>query len=122
MDVTDDLRRQSELTRERSLRAEIEHHAEELRRLLHERSEMLDVLAHEVRLPLNSASAALQSASTALEGQAAPVLRERLARPRPSSARCWAADNTWQRPPALARRSVAAQDTDIDTPDRRLPG
>lgn len=117
VDVTDDLRRQSELTRERSLRAEIEHHADELRRLLHERSEMLDVLAHEVRLPLNSASAALQSASTALEGQAAPVLRERLARAEAVISQVLGGvDNTLAAATSLAgAASVAAQDTDIDT-------
>ena len=35
--------------------------------LLAERGEMLDVLAHEVRQPLNNASAAMQSASAALK-------------------------------------------------------
>lgn len=47
-------------------RAQIEHQAAETERLLAERSQMLDILAHEVRQPLNNASAALQSAAGAL--------------------------------------------------------
>jgi len=45
---------------------------------MRERSEMLDVLAHEVRQPLNNASAALQSASSArtnTQGSADPIVR-----------------------------------------------
>ena len=45
---------------------QVEHHAAETGRLLDERSQMLDILAHEVRQPLNNASAALQSAAAAL--------------------------------------------------------
>ena len=64
------------LALERSLREEIERRARELGVLLQERNEMLDVLAHEVRQPLNNASAALQNAQAALresEPSAAPV-------------------------------------------------
>lgn len=61
-------RRQIELEKETKLRTHIEKHADELNKLLHERNEMLDVLAHEVRQPLNNASAALQSAATAVSG------------------------------------------------------
>jgi PAS domain S-box-containing protein len=65
-DVTEVLARAAELKREQSQRAQIERHAKELDALLAERSEMLNVLAHEVRQPLNNASAALQSAAAAL--------------------------------------------------------
>jgi PAS domain S-box-containing protein len=54
------------LRREQRKRAEVERRAAELNALLAERSEMLDVLAHEVRQPLNNASAALQIAAAAL--------------------------------------------------------
>jgi PAS domain S-box-containing protein len=65
-DVTELLARTAELHRERVQRADVERHAAELDALLAERSEMLNVLAHEVRQPLNNASAALQSAAAAL--------------------------------------------------------
>ncbi|WP_204265529.1 hypothetical protein, partial [Enterobacter hormaechei] len=61
-DITEELRHRAELAQEQRLRRQIESHAQELDQLLRERSEILDVLAHEVRQPLNNASAALQSA------------------------------------------------------------
>jgi signal transduction histidine kinase len=77
-DVTEYRRRKLELQREHSLREQAEMHAAALDKLLGERSEMLDVLAHEVRQPLNNASAALQSAKASLssmdESQAAAGL------------------------------------------------
>ncbi|TAK92232.1 MAG: PAS domain S-box protein [Aquabacterium sp.] len=48
-------------------REQLERDAQELQRLLKERNEMLDVLAHEVRQPINNASAALQWAQRALQ-------------------------------------------------------
>lgn len=57
---------QAALHRESALRVQIEEHAAKLQTLLQERTEMLDVLAHEVRQPLNNASAALQSAQNSL--------------------------------------------------------
>jgi PAS domain S-box-containing protein len=65
-DVTELLARTAELRREQVQRADVERYAAELDALLAERSEMLNVLAHEVRQPLNNASAALQSAAVAL--------------------------------------------------------
>ena len=62
VDESEVVRRRAELARERALREQVERQAEELRRLAEERREMLDLLAHEVRQPLNNASAALQSA------------------------------------------------------------
>lgn len=55
-----------ELRHEQVLRQDLERDAAELHRLLNERNEMLDVLAHEVRQPINNASAALQWAHRAL--------------------------------------------------------
>jgi two-component system OmpR family sensor kinase len=57
------------LQRENHLRLEIEAHAGKLQTLLQERTEMLDVLAHEVRQPLSNAATALQSAQSALPSQ-----------------------------------------------------
>jgi PAS domain S-box-containing protein len=65
-DVTELLARTAELRREQVQRADVERYAAELDAMLAERSEMLNVLAHEVRQPLNNASAALQSAAVAL--------------------------------------------------------
>lgn len=60
---------QAALHRECLLRAEIEEHSAKLQALLHERTEMLDVMAHEVRQPLNNASAALQIAQSSLQAK-----------------------------------------------------
>jgi two-component system OmpR family sensor kinase len=59
----------SALHTENQLRLEIEAHAGKLQTLLKERTEMLDVLAHEVRQPLSNAATALQSAQNALPSQ-----------------------------------------------------
>lgn len=78
-DVTEQRQRQDELRREQTLRDELQRQAQRLAAVLDERNDMLDVLAHEVRQPLNNASAALQSAGQVLaqagEGQAAQRLR-----------------------------------------------
>jgi PAS domain S-box-containing protein len=54
------------LIREQSLRSAAEQQARSLRELLEQREEFVRVLAHEVRQPLNNASAALQSAAAGL--------------------------------------------------------
>ncbi|MBI3382637.1 MAG: HAMP domain-containing histidine kinase [Aquabacterium sp.] len=68
-----ELARATELSREQEKREQIELHSRELSVLLDERTqllahreEMLGVMAHEVRQPLNNASAALQSAAAVL--------------------------------------------------------
>jgi len=67
--VTELQQTRAALDREQQLRVQIESQLAELRALLEERTEMLGVLAHEVRQPLNNASAALQSALGALRGE-----------------------------------------------------
>ncbi len=68
------------LQQEVRLREQVEAHAQSLAIALKERSELLEVLAHEVRQPLNNASAALQSAqSVFVEAEQRP-LAERLGR------------------------------------------
>ena len=79
-DVSEVLARTAELQREQTLRSQIERHANALQGLLTERSEMLDVLAHEVRQPLHNASAALQSAAGLLADQGEVAASMRLAR------------------------------------------
>ncbi|MBX3606640.1 MAG: PAS domain-containing protein [Piscinibacter sp.] len=79
-DITEQHARKQELEREQALRAQVEHHARELDAMVGERGEMLDVLAHEVRQPLNNASAALQSAATVLAEVHEPAASLRLSR------------------------------------------
>ncbi len=68
-----ELARAMELSREQEKREQVELHSRELSALLDERTqllahreEMLGVMAHEVRQPMNNASAALQSAAAVL--------------------------------------------------------
>ena len=116
-DITDDLRQRAELAQEQQLRRQLERHAEELDQLLRERSEMLDVLAHEVRQPLNNASAALQSAAANLAGRGERQAQDRLTRAQAVLGQVLAGvDNTLAAASLLAGGGrVALQDTDIDT-------
>lgn len=117
-DVTEDLARKVELERERTLRQQIERHAADLNGLLAERSDMLDVLAHEVRQPLNNASAAMQSAASALAGEAASTgASARLERAQSVLSDVLAGiDNTLAAAALLAGNGPVQQhDTDIDT-------
>ncbi len=79
-DVTEAMLRSEQLDQEHALRLHIEHHAEELNRLLAERGAMLDMMAHEVRQPLNNASAALQSATALLAARGEIEASEQLRR------------------------------------------
>ncbi|MBL8340659.1 MAG: PAS domain S-box protein [Rubrivivax sp.] len=79
-DVTEVLARAAELRREQAARREIERQATELERLAGERSHMLDLLAHEVRQPLNNASAAIQSAGALLAAKGEQAASARLER------------------------------------------
>lgn len=116
-DVTEHRLRKDELQREQQLRNEIEHHVRETNALLAERSDMLNVLAHEVRQPLNNASAALQSAAKVLADVRETVAAQRLSRARNVMGQVLASiDNTLAVAALLARPSLAERvDADIDT-------
>jgi signal transduction histidine kinase len=83
---------------------------------LKERSEMLDVMAHEVRQPLNNASAALQAASGVLTASTQPQVAARLTRAGDVLREVQASiDNTLAVAALLVSGdSVRRQDTDID--------
>lgn len=107
-----------DLYRERQLRSLSEEHARDLDRMLRERSEMLDVMAHEVRQPLNNASAALQSASAALrELGAASAVSARVTRAQNvMNTVLGSIDNTLAVASLLARpEPIKRVDTDVDT-------
>lgn len=116
-DITEHKRHKEELQREHLLRIESERHAQALARLLKEREEMLDVLAHEVRQPLNNASAALQGAATTLTGVRDEVAAGRLTRAQAVMSQVLASiDNTLAVASLLARpEPIYPEDTDIDT-------
>jgi len=116
-DVTEDLQRRAELAQEQQMRRQTERHVQELDQLLRERSEMLDVLAHEVRQPLNNASAALQSAAASLAGRGERQAQERLTRAQGVLGQVLAGvDNTLAASSLLAGGGrIARLDTDIDT-------
>jgi len=116
-DISEHKQHKAELLREQELRLESERHAAALRDLLKEREEMLDVLAHEVRQPLNNASAALQGAATTLSGVRDEVAAARLMRAQGVIGQVQASiDNTLAVASLLARPApILPSDTDIDT-------
>lgn len=115
-DITEELQRRAELAQEQQMRRQTERHVQELDQLLRERSEMLDVLAHEVRQPLNNASAALQSATASLAGRGERQAQERLTRAQAVLGQVLAGvDNTLAAASLLAGGGIARLDTDIDT-------
>lgn len=116
-DVTERRAGKVELEREQALRAQTERHAQELDRLLQERSEMLDVLAHEVRQPLHNASAALEGAASTLGEMGQGTASLRLSRARAVMGQVLASiDNTLAVASLLARPDpIHREDTDIDT-------
>ncbi len=89
---------------------------EDALRQLAERSEMLDVMAHEVRQPLNNASAALQAAGAVLKGGADPSVTAPLQRAQTVLSDVRASiDNTLASAALLVGdKRVQRQDTDID--------
>ena len=116
-DVSERRARTAELRREQALRAELESQGREQARMLRERSEMLDVMAHEVRQPLNNASAAMQSAVAALKDVGEAVATPRLARAQNVLGQVMARiDNTLAVAALLARPGpIEREDTDIAT-------
>lgn len=116
-DITERRQHKAELQREQALRQQVERHAAELNSLLREREEMLDVLAHEVRQPLNNASAALQSATAVLLGMDDQAATMRLGRAQGVLAQVLAnIDNTLAAAALLAsQQAPQLVDTDVDT-------
>lgn len=116
-DMTETVARRSEAERERRLRQLLEEQAEDLSRLASERRDMLDVLAHEVRQPLNNASAALQSAQALVGEQGDVAAGERLQRAANVMGEITRGlDNTLAAAALLASgRKIAVQDADIGT-------
>lgn len=116
-DVTESHQRRLDLQREQVLRTQSEQHAQALDQLLKERSDMLDVLAHEVRQPLNNASAVLQSAAIDLAQAGDLSASGRLQRARNVMGHVLAnIDNTLAVAALLAHAEpIAREDTDVDT-------
>ena len=116
-DITEQHRTSRALRREQAVRSEIERHARATEELLAERDEMLDVLAHEVRQPLNNASAALQGAAAVLDEVGHPTASSRLVRAQSVLGQVLASiDNNLAVATLLARRDgIQRADTDIDT-------
>jgi two-component system, OmpR family, sensor kinase len=115
--VTELKQTQAALRREHELRQQVEAHAEQLHALLQERTEMLDVLAHEVRQPLNNASAALQSARDALRTTMDDRASRHLVRGQAVLGQVLSSiDNTLAVASLLARPDpIHCDDADIDT-------
>jgi signal transduction histidine kinase len=117
-----DIQQAADLSREAAQRGAAEQMNAQLQRWLAERDDLVRVLAHEVRQPLNNASAALQSARAAL----APQEQDRRTQPTAVEHRVQRAqsvlgqvigslDNTLAATALLASPDrVAQQDTDID--------
>lgn len=115
--VTELKETQAALHRESHLRVQIEEHAERLEVLLRERTEMLDVLAHEVRQPLNNASAALQSAQGSLRSNSNEFVSEQVVQAQVVLGEVLSSiDNTLTVASLLARPdSIQRDDADIAT-------
>lgn len=108
---------QAALKLEAQLRARIEADAVRLKALLQERTEMLDVLAHEVRQPLNNASAALQVARASLRSSADEFASEQVVRAQEVLGEVLSSiDNTLSVAELLAGPDpIHREDTDIET-------
>ena len=115
--VTELKRTQAAFDRENQLRIQIEDHAARLQALLQERTEMLDVLAHEVRQPLNNASAALQSAQGSLRAKGDEFASEQVVQAQEVLGEVLSSiDNTLTVASLLARPDpIQRDDTDIAT-------
>lgn len=108
---------QEALRREQEYRAQLEEQAARVEALLQERTEMLYVLAHEVRQPLHNASAAMQSAQGALGEASNALVSEEVVRARAVLGNVLTSiDNTIAVASLLARpNALHVDDTDIYT-------
>jgi signal transduction histidine kinase len=115
-DITEQRERKLAFRQEQALRQQIEKQAQETERLLHERTDMLDVLAHEVRQPLHNASAALQSAEGVLRGREHEAAAGRLLKAQAMFAQVLASvDNTLATAALLGSGTISqVSDTDVD--------
>jgi signal transduction histidine kinase len=104
------------LKHEKTLRQHVEQHARDLDALLHERSEVLEVLAHEVRQPLHNAVAVLHGAAGALAGSGDEYHAAALRRAQAVLGQVLASiDNTLAVATLVARAErVHPLDTDVD--------
>lgn len=108
---------QAALSKEHELRLQIEEQLAQLQTLLAERTEMLQILAHEVRQPLNNAGAALQTAVGALRGPGEGAASDRVLRAQTVLGEVITSiDNTLAVASLLARPDpIQLDDTDIQT-------
>jgi PAS domain S-box-containing protein len=115
-DVTEQKARQDALQNEQTLRQQIQAQAAQTAVLLLERTEMLDVLAHEVRQPLHNASAVLQSLEGLLHGHENPVAAGRLVKAQAMFSHVQASiDNTLAAATLLGSGTISqVGDTDMD--------
>ncbi len=115
-DITEQRQRKLAFRQEQALRQQIEKQAIETERLLHERTEMLDVLAHEVRQPLHNASAALQSAEGVLRGHEHQAAAGRLVKAQAMFSQVLSSiDNTLAAAALLGSGTISqVSDTDLD--------
>jgi signal transduction histidine kinase len=115
-DITEQRARQEALQNEQTLRQQIQAQAEQTAALLQERSEMLDVLAQEVRQPLHNASAALQSAEGVLRGREHEAAAGRLLKAQGMFAEVLSSiDNTLAAAALLGSGTISqVSDTDMD--------
>jgi signal transduction histidine kinase len=115
-DVTEQRERQQALQNEQALRQQIQTQAEQAAALLQERTEMLDVLAHEVRQPMHNASAVLQSIEGVLRGHEHEVAAGQLVKAQAMFSQVLSSiDNTLAAATLLGSGTISqGGDTDVD--------
>lgn len=115
--VTELKKAQAALGKEHELRLQIEQQLAQLQSLLAERTEMLQILAHEVRQPLSNAGAALQTAMLALRGPGGGTASDQVHRAQTALGQVLTSiDNTLAVASLLARPDpIQLDDTDIET-------
>jgi PAS domain S-box-containing protein len=116
-DVTEQRSRQEALQNEQALRQQIQAQMEQTSALLQERTDMLDVLAHEVRQPMHNASAVLQSIEGVLRAHEDQVAVGRLEKAQAMFSQVLSSiDNTLAAATLLASGVInQVDDTDMDT-------
>ena len=115
-DLTEQRARQEALQNEQALRQQIQDQAAQTAVLLLERTDMLDVLAHEVRQPMHNASAVLQSLEGLLHGHEYQVAAGRLVKAQAMFSHVQSSiDNTLAAATLLGSGTISqVGDTDLD--------